>query len=135
MTSSQILCTSSNKEHAENAMDLKIGNNIIGKPEKPPRMLRKEDSQPSRRDGKTTLSYRETQREHGWALKYGIFLDILNTVDISYGATREERTRYHSQYVWRCLIMISKVNLSEPAEQPKTTTRSQEHIDQPCQRI
>ena len=32
--------------------DLKIGRNIIGEPKMPPATLRKEDSQPSRRDGK-----------------------------------------------------------------------------------
>ena len=36
LTSSQILCTSSNKENPENAMDRKSGSHIIGKPKMQP---------------------------------------------------------------------------------------------------
>ena len=38
---------------------------------------------------------------HGWTLEYCIFLDWLNTVDIESQAPREERIRYHNQYVLR----------------------------------
>ena len=98
-TSSQILCKSSNKEEAENAMVLKIGNVIIGKPEMPPRIFRREGSRPSRKDVKKTLNIEKTQREHGWTLKYCIFLDRLKTVNIDCEATWDERSRYQNQFV------------------------------------
>ena len=50
---------------------------------------------------KEDLSYRETQRKHGWTLEYCIFLDYLRTDKIEYKATWEERNRYKNQFVLR----------------------------------
>ena len=82
-------------------MDLKIDRNIIGMPKMPPKTLRRDDSQPSPRDGKMTPEYRETQQGHGWTLECCIFLDYLNTVKLKYVSTRQERTRFHSHHVLR----------------------------------
>ena len=101
LSSSQILCTSSDKENPVNAMDLKSGSTIIGKPERPPRMFRKEGTQPSRRDGKKNPAYRGTQRENGWTLDCCIFLDNFKTVKIDSTATWDERDGHQNQFVLR----------------------------------
>ena len=84
---SQITRTSSHKENPENVMDLKSGSTIIGKPERPPRMFRKEGTQPSRRDGKKTQHIEKLNGKNGWTLDCCIFLDNFKTVKFDYKAT------------------------------------------------
>ena len=50
------------QEHMENALDLRNNSAIIGKPKMPQRMSRKEDTQPSRKDGKMTLHIEKFNR-------------------------------------------------------------------------
>ena len=82
-------------------MDLKIGSTITGKAKGVTKNVKKRDYTAIAKKWKDDHPYREAQQVHGWTLEYRIFLDYLNTVEIEYQAAREERTRYHNQYVLR----------------------------------
>ena len=65
LTSLQILCTSSNEEKQENAMDQRNGSFITGRPQILFEIAGKENMSLLRKGGSRTEDYRDTQQIHG----------------------------------------------------------------------